>query len=99
MTNIEKAKALIGTFHSGDLALAKSLLAPVYTQHNLAFADGRDAFIVKDGSRHEPALRLHCKRKQKHHIYNCKESSHSTISLPLRPFKGKMSSSCSSLTR
>ncbi len=46
MTNIEKAKALIGTFHSGDLALAKSLLAPIYTQHNLAFADGRDAFIA-----------------------------------------------------
>lgn len=45
MTNIEKAKALIGTFNSGDLKLANSLLAPKYTQHNLAFADGRDAFI------------------------------------------------------
>ncbi len=46
MTNIEKAKALIGTFNSGDLALADSLLAPKYTQHNLAFEDGRDAFIA-----------------------------------------------------
>lgn len=46
MTNIEKAKALIGTFNSGDLALADSLLAAKYTQHNLAFADGRDAFIA-----------------------------------------------------
>ena len=46
MTNIEKAKALIGTFSSGDLKLADSLLAKKYTQHNLAFADGRDAFIA-----------------------------------------------------
>lgn len=46
MTNTEKAKALIGTFATGDLALADSLLAKKYTQHNLAFADGRDAFIA-----------------------------------------------------
>ena len=46
MTNIEKAKALIGTFNSGDLKLADSLLAKKYTQHNLAFADGREAFIA-----------------------------------------------------
>lgn len=46
MTNIEKAKALIGTFHSGDLKLADSLLAEKYTQHNLAFADGREAFLA-----------------------------------------------------
>ncbi len=46
MTNIEKAKALIGTFNSGDLKLADSLLAKKYTQHNLAFADGKDAFIA-----------------------------------------------------
>ncbi|MBQ7244452.1 MAG: nuclear transport factor 2 family protein [Bacilli bacterium] len=46
MTNIEKAKALIGTFNSGDLKLVDSLLAPKYIQHNLAFADGRDAFIA-----------------------------------------------------
>ena len=46
MTNIEKAKALIGTFSSGDLKLADSLLAPRYIQHNLAFADGKDAFIA-----------------------------------------------------
>lgn len=46
MTNIEKAKALIGTFNSGDLKLADSLLASKYIQHNLAFADGRDAFIA-----------------------------------------------------
>lgn len=45
MTNIEKAKALIGTFNTGDLELADSLLAEKYTQHNLAFADGREAFI------------------------------------------------------
>ncbi|MBR0189890.1 MAG: nuclear transport factor 2 family protein [Clostridia bacterium] len=45
MTNVEKAKALIGTFATGDLKLADSLLAKKYTQHNLAFADGRDAFI------------------------------------------------------
>ena len=46
MTNIEKAKVLIGTFNTGDLKLVDSLLAPVYVQHNLAFADGRDAFIA-----------------------------------------------------
>lgn len=46
MTNIEKAKALIGTFNSGDLELVDSLLSPNYIQHNLAFADGKDAFIA-----------------------------------------------------
>lgn len=44
MTNKEKALALIGTFVSGDLELAKSLLAPEYKQHNLAFGTGADAF-------------------------------------------------------
>ncbi|MBQ5522422.1 MAG: nuclear transport factor 2 family protein, partial [Oscillospiraceae bacterium] len=46
MTNKEKALALIGTFVSGDLELAKSLLAPAYKQHNLAFGTGADAFVA-----------------------------------------------------
>lgn len=46
MTNKEKALALIGTFASGDLELAKSLLAPEYKQHNLAFGTGADAFVA-----------------------------------------------------
>ena len=46
MTNKEKALALIGTFVSGDLNLAKSLLAPEYKQHNLAFGTGSDAFVA-----------------------------------------------------
>lgn len=45
MTNIEKAKALIGTFVSGDVELAKSLLKEEYIQHNLAYGTGRDAFL------------------------------------------------------
>ena len=45
MNNKEKALALIGTFTSGDIDLAKSLLAPEYKQHNLAFGTGADAFI------------------------------------------------------
>lgn len=45
MTNIEKAKALIGTFVSGDVELAKSLLKEDYIQHNLAYGTGRDAFL------------------------------------------------------
>lgn len=46
MTNKEKALALIGTFVSGDLDLARSLLEPEYKQHNLAFGTGADAFIA-----------------------------------------------------
>jgi predicted SnoaL-like aldol condensation-catalyzing enzyme len=46
MTNKEKALALIGTFETGDLELAKSLLAPKYKQHNLAFGTGADAFVA-----------------------------------------------------
>jgi predicted SnoaL-like aldol condensation-catalyzing enzyme len=46
MNNKEKALALIGTFTSGDIDLAKSLLAPEYKQHNLAFGTGADAFIA-----------------------------------------------------
>ena len=46
MTNKEKALALIGTFVSGDLELAKSLLAPEYKQHNLAFGTGAEAFVA-----------------------------------------------------
>lgn len=46
MTNKEKALALIGTFVSGDLELAKSLLALGYKQHNLAFGTGADAFVA-----------------------------------------------------
>lgn len=45
MTNIEKARALISTFASGDTEQAKSLLAEGYIQHNLAYATGRDAFL------------------------------------------------------
>ena len=45
MTNIEKANALINTFATGDTAVARSLLAEGYIQHNLAYATGRDAFI------------------------------------------------------
>lgn len=46
MTNKEKALALIGTFVSGDLEKAKSLLSPEYRQHNLAFGTGADAFVA-----------------------------------------------------
>ena len=46
MTNKEKALALINTFVSGDLEKAKSLLAPEYKQHNLAFGTGADAFVA-----------------------------------------------------
>lgn len=46
MTNKEKALALIGTFTTGDTALAKSLLAPEYKQHNLAFGTGAEAFTA-----------------------------------------------------
>ena len=46
MTNKEKALALIGTFVSGDVEQAKSLLAPEYKQHNLAFGTGADAFVA-----------------------------------------------------
>ena len=46
MTNTEKALALINTFTNGDLETAKSLLAPEYKQHNLAFGTGADAFIA-----------------------------------------------------
>lgn len=45
MTNIEKAKALINTFASGDVELAKSLLKEDYIQHNLAYGTGREAFL------------------------------------------------------
>lgn len=45
MTNIEKAKTLIGTFVNGDVELAKSLLKEDYIQHNLAYATGREAFL------------------------------------------------------
>ena len=45
MSNIQKALDLIGTFVSGDLEKAKSLLVPEYKQHNLAFGTGADAFV------------------------------------------------------
>lgn len=45
MTNIEKAKALINTFASEDVELAKSLLKEDYIQHNLAYGTGREAFL------------------------------------------------------
>ncbi len=37
MTKIEKAKALIGTFSTGDVEKARSPLAEGYIQHNLAY--------------------------------------------------------------
>ena len=45
MTQIEKAKELIGTFATGDAEKAASLLAEGYIQHNLAYCTGRDAFV------------------------------------------------------
>ncbi len=45
MKNIEKAKALISTFVSGDIELAKSLLKEDYIQHNLAYKTGKEAFL------------------------------------------------------
>ncbi len=45
MTQIEKAKELIGTFATGDAQKAASLLAEGYIQHNLAYGTGRDAFV------------------------------------------------------
>ncbi len=45
MTQIEKAQALIGTFATGDQALARSLLADGYIQHNLAYGTGAEAFV------------------------------------------------------
>ena len=44
MTQIEKAKALIGTFATGDAEKARSLLADGYIQHNLAYGTGAEAF-------------------------------------------------------
>ena len=55
MTNKEKALALIGTFVTGDIERAKSLLAEEYKQHNLAFGTGREAFIAAvDGLQKAP---------------------------------------------
>lgn len=44
MNNIEKAKALINTFVTGDTEMAKSLLKEGYIQHNLAYGTGAEAF-------------------------------------------------------
>ena len=44
--NVERAQQLLGTFASGDADLATNLLAEDYIQHNLAFANGRDAFVA-----------------------------------------------------
>ena len=44
MNNIEKAKALINTFATGDTEMAKSLLKEGYIQHNLAYGTGAEAF-------------------------------------------------------
>ena len=44
MNNIEKAKALINTFVTGDVEKAKSLLKEGYIQHNLAYGTGAEAF-------------------------------------------------------
>lgn len=45
MSNIEKAKALINTFVTGDTAKAAELLNENYIQHNLAYGTGREAFV------------------------------------------------------
>lgn len=45
MKNIEKAKALINTFATGDTKLAGSLLKEDYIQHNLAYKTGKEAFL------------------------------------------------------
>ena len=45
MTNIEKAKALINTFATGDTEKAKELLAPSCIQHNLAYGTGAEACV------------------------------------------------------
>lgn len=45
MTQIEKAKALINTFATGDVEKAKELLADGYIQHNLAYGTGSAAFV------------------------------------------------------
>ena len=45
MTNIEKAKALIGSFVIGDTTVAEEVLTDGYIQHNLAFGTGKGAFI------------------------------------------------------
>ena len=49
MTKIEKALALINTFVTGDTEKARTLLAPEYKQHNLAFGTGADAFVAAVG--------------------------------------------------
>ncbi|MGL5312011.1 MAG: nuclear transport factor 2 family protein, partial [Peptostreptococcaceae bacterium] len=45
MKNIEKAKALIESFATGDTNVAKEILTEGYIQHNLLYGTGRDAFI------------------------------------------------------
>lgn len=45
MTHTDIAKALVGTFVSGDVAVAEASALPSYKQHNLNFGDGRDAFV------------------------------------------------------
>lgn len=45
MTQIEKAKELIGTFVTGDADRAEALLAEGYVRHNLAYGTGRGAFL------------------------------------------------------
>lgn len=47
MTQIEKAKALIGTFATGNVEKARSLLAEGYIQHNL---------ITEQEQKHSQAL-------------------------------------------
>ena len=45
-SQIERARALIETFATGDVATARALLAEDYIQHNLAYGTGADAFIA-----------------------------------------------------
>ena len=46
MTHTDVARALVGTFVSGDIAVTEASTLPLYKQHNLGFEDGRDAFVA-----------------------------------------------------
>lgn len=46
MTHTDIAKALVGTFVSGDIAVTEASTLPLYKQHNLGFEDGRDTFVA-----------------------------------------------------
>lgn len=45
LTNVEKAQLLISAFESGDPAALDVVSDRMYTQHNLAFPDGKDVLV------------------------------------------------------